>query len=152
MNSDGGYEEAFFRTIAANRTFSLPAEPLDSDVKPTFDAWVGREIASDGASSSTTVETERIKDYSKSVVSRCAKRTFITTSTGYFGLAPKISKSGDLVCIVYGADVAFILRKPEPKLGDVPGSFIGEAYIDGIMQGEYLEKAKDEDFTAFWIK
>jgi hypothetical protein len=150
LDSDGGYEEAFFRTIAANRTFSR--EALDSDVKPMFDAWIGREIASDGASSSTTVETKRIKDYSNSVVSLCAKRTFITTTTGYFGLAPQITKSGDLVCIVYGADVAFILRKPEPELGNVPGSFIGEAYIHGIMQGEYLEKAKDEDFTAFWMK
>lgn len=150
MNSDGGYEEAFFRTIAANRTFSR--EALDSDVKPMFDAWIGREIASDGASSSTTVETKRIKDYSNSVVSLCAKRTFITTTTGCFGLAPQKTKSGDLVCIVYGADVAFILRKPEPGLGDVPGSFIGEAYVHGIMQGEYLEKAKVEDFTAFWMK
>jgi hypothetical protein len=150
LDSDGGYEEAFYRTIAANRTFSR--EALDSDVKPIFDAWIGREIASDGASSSTTVDTKRIKDYSNSVVSLCAKRTFITTTTGYFGLAPQKTKLGDLVCIVYGADVAFILRKPEPELGDVPGSFIGEAYIHGIMQGEYLKKAKDEDFTAFWIK
>ncbi|OSS43193.1 hypothetical protein B5807_12187 [Epicoccum nigrum] len=150
LDSDGGYEEAFFRTIAANRTFSRKA--LDSDVKPIFDAWIGRDIASDGSSSSTTVETKRIKDYSNSVVSLCAKRTFITTTTGYFGLAPQITKLGDLVCIVYGADVAFILRKPEPELGNIPGSFIGEAYIHGIMQGEYLEKAKDEDFTAFWMK
>jgi hypothetical protein len=150
LDSDGGYEEAFCRTIAANRTFSR--EALDSDVKPMFDAWIGREIASDGASSSTTVETKRIKDYSNSVVSLCAKRTFITTTTGYFGLAPQKTKSGDLVCIVYGADVAFILRKPEPGLGNVPGSFIGEAYIHGIMQGEYLKNAKDEDFTAFWMK
>jgi hypothetical protein len=150
LDSDDGSEEAFYRTIAANRTFSR--EALDSDVKPMFDAWIGREIASDGASSSTTVDTKRIKDYSNSVVSLCAKRTFITTTTGYFGLAPQKTKLGDLVCIVYGADVAFILREPEPELGDVPGSFIGEAYIHGIMQGEYLEKAKDEDFTAFWMK
>lgn len=150
LDSDGGSEEAFYRTIAANRTFSR--EALDSDVKPMFDAWIGREIASDGALSSTTVDTKRIKDYSNSVVSLCAKRTFITTTTGYFGLAPQKTKLGDLVCIVYGADVAFILRKPESELGDVPRSFIGEGYIHGIMQGEYLEKAKDEDFTAFWIK
>jgi hypothetical protein len=148
--SDGGYEEAFCRTIAMNRNFGRKA--LDSDVKPIFDAWIGREIASDGASSSKPVDAKTIQDYSNSVVSRCAKRTFITTTTGYFGLAPQKTKAGDLVCIVYGADVAFILRKPEPELGDVPGSFVGEAYIHGIMQGEYLEKAKGEDFTGFWIK
>jgi hypothetical protein len=148
--SDGGYEEAFCRTIAVNRNFDQTA--LDSDVKPIFDAWIGREIASDGASCSKPVDAKRIKDYSYSVLSLCTKRTFITTTTGYFGLAPQKTKAGDLVCIVYGADVAFILRKPEPELGDVPGSFVGEAYIHGIMQGEYLEKAKPEDFTPFWMK
>ena len=126
--------------------------PLDAEVTSIFDAWIGREIASDGASSLKPVDTERIQDYSNSVVSRCLKRTFITTTTGYFGLAPQRTKEGDLVCIVYGADVAFILRQPEPELGDGPGSFVGEAYIHGIMQGEYLEKAKGEDFTGFWIK
>jgi hypothetical protein len=149
-DSDGGYEEAFCRTIAGNRTFGR--EALDSDVKPIFDAWVGREIASDGASCSKPVDAKKIRDYSNSVVSLCAKRTFITTTTGYFGLAPQKTKPGDLACIVYGADVAFILRKPKPELGDVPGSFVGEAYIHGIMQGEYLKKAKGEDFTGFWIK
>jgi hypothetical protein len=149
-DSDGGYEEAFCRTIAVNRNFGGKA--LDSDVKPIFNAWIGREADSDGASCSKPVDAKVIQDYSYSVVSRCAKRTFITTTTGYYGLAPQKTKAGDLVCIVYGADVAFILRKPEPELGNVPGSFVGEAYIHGIMQGEYLEKAKGEDFTGFWIK
>jgi hypothetical protein len=99
--------------------------------------------------SSTTVETKRSKDYSNSIVSLCAKQTFITTTTRYFSLAPQITKLGDLVCIIYRADIAFILRKPKPKLGNVPRSSIREAYIHGIMQEEYLEKGKDKDFTAF---
>jgi hypothetical protein len=149
-DSYGGYEEAFCRTIVANR--SLGKKELVSDVKPVFDAWVGREIPSDGTPSSQLEHARRIQDYSNSVVSRCAKRTFIITTTGYFGLAPQKTKVGDLVCIVYAAEVAFILRKPEPELVDVPGSFVGEAYVNGIMQGEYLEMAKGEEFKGFWLK
>lgn len=150
VDADGGYEEAFCRTLVANRSFGK--EELDFEVKPVFDAWVGRDVSSGGALISELEHTRRSQDYSNSVVSRCAKRTFITTTTGYFGLAPQKTEVGDLVCIVYAAEVAFILRNPEPELGDVPGSFIGEAYIHGIMQGEYLKIAKAEDFTRFWLK
>jgi hypothetical protein len=76
----------------------------------------------------------------------------MTTATGYFGLAPQDTKVGDLVCIVYSAEVAYIFREPEPEDPDVPASFVGEAYIHGIMQGEYLETAKVEDFTRFRLK
>jgi len=147
--SYGGYEEAFCRTLVANRSFDL--KELASKVKPIFDAWVGRDIPSDGVGSKLEHE-KKLQDYNNGAVSRCAKRTFITTTTGYFGLAPQKTRLGDLVCLVYGADAAFILRKPEPELGDIPGSFIGEAYIHGIMQGEYLEIAKGEDFTGLWLK
>ena len=61
----------------------------------------------------------------------------------------------DLVCMLYSGEASFIFRNPSPeleKLEETPGSFIGEAYIPGIMQREYLETAKVEDFTAFWLK
>lgn len=145
-----GYEEAFCRTIIANRDFNK--NKLKSDVKPIFDAWVGREIPSDGPSIPDPEKLQRIQDYSNSAVSRCAKRTFITTKNGRFGLAPQTTKVGDLVCIFYTGEVAYILREPLPELEGTPGSFVGEAYIHGIMQGEYLDTAKGEDFTAFWFK
>lgn len=59
------------------------------------------------------------------------------------------------MCILYSGEAAFILRNPPPeleKLEETSGSFIGEAYVHGIMQGEYLETAKVEDFTGFWLK
>jgi Heterokaryon incompatibility protein (HET) len=143
----GGYEEAFYRTIVANRTFGK--KEFNSDVKPIFDAWVGQ----DGTSPIPKPEhAKRILDYNNSVVSRCVKRAFITTTKGYFGLAPRTTKVGDLVCVVYSGEVVYILRNPEPDGVDTPGSFVGESYIHGIMQGEYLDTAKGEDFTALWLK
>jgi hypothetical protein len=148
--SNGGYEEAFSRSVAANRTFDR--EELGDNVKSVFDTWVDREKTSDGDSNLKPESAKRVQDYSNSVVSRCAKRTFITTTTGYFGLAPQKTNIGDLVCIVYSGAAAYIFRQPEPDVADTPGSFVGEAYVHGIMQGEYLDTAKGEDFTAFWLK
>lgn len=149
-NSQGGNAEAFCRTIVANRTFNK--KELEFEVKSIFSAWISRETPSHGASSSEPDHQKKVLDYNNSVVSRCVKRSFITTKTGYFGLAPQNTKVGDLVCIVYSAEVAYILRKPEPEAGDIPGTFVGEAYVHGIMQGEYLDTARGEDFTGFWLK
>jgi hypothetical protein len=120
-------------------------------VKSVFDTWIDREKASDGASISKSESSKDLQDYSISVASRCAKRAFITTTTGYFGLVPKRTRVGDLVCIVYSAETAYILRKPEAYHADTPGSFVGEAYLHGIMQGEHLDTAKSEDSKVFWV-
>ena len=63
------------------------------------------------------------------------RRPFLSTS-GYVGLLPVHSKPGDLICIIFGAIVPFVLR----KLDNGQYELIGEAYVHGIMDGEYLEK------------
>ncbi|KAK0508999.1 hypothetical protein JMJ35_008370 [Cladonia borealis] len=63
------------------------------------------------------------------------RRPFLSTN-GYVGLLPAHSKRGDLVCIIYGAIVPFVLR----KLDNGKHELIGEAYVHGIMDGEYLKK------------
>jgi hypothetical protein len=148
-DSDGGYKEAFCRTICANRNFAR--KPVEKDVRPIFDAWIGREEPSE-THSTLKPQQEHIKDFNKCVVGRCIKRAFITTTGGRFGLAPMTTLVGDLVCIWYSGAVAYIVREPPPELGAIWGSFVGEAYVHGIMQGEYLEMAKVEDFRPFWLK
>jgi len=145
----GGYAEAFCRTVIANR--SVNSERLKSNVKPAFDAWMGRGLPSDLSSSPEAEKLKFIQSYSFPAVRRCVKRAFITTANGYFGLAPLNTKEGDLVCLLYTGDVAYILRKHALEPGSKPGSFIGEAYVHGIMEGEYLQTAKEADFTAFWV-
>jgi len=70
------------------------------------------------------------------------RRPFISTE-GYVGLVPAHSRPGDIICILYGAIVPFVLRRA------TNGAFklIGEAYVYGIMDGEILERSpKDEIF------
>ncbi|KAH8747572.1 heterokaryon incompatibility protein-domain-containing protein [Hyaloscypha finlandica] len=66
----------------------------------------------------------------------CTGRCFIITQQGYYGLAPLITKQGDLCCVLNGTKVPYILRKSTEQSCY---KLIGEAYIHGFMRGEVAE-------------
>ena len=68
------------------------------------------------------------------------RRPFISTE-GYVGLVPAHSQPNDFICILYGAIVPFVLRRA------INGTFelVGEAYVYGIMDGEFLEGSPKEE-------
>jgi hypothetical protein len=78
----------------------------------------------------------QILDYCFSMRTRMrARRLFISSSCGYIGLGSENILPGDTICIFLGAEVPFILReKPNGQY-----TLIGEAYIHGIMDGEFME-------------
>lgn len=61
-------------------------------------------------------------------------RVLFTTTNGHIGLAPHGTKEGDLVFVILGADVPFVLRPYDDGC-----ELIGEAYVQGIMDGEALQ-------------
>ena len=75
----------------------------------------------------------------------CLNRRFFVTKEGKFGLGPWDAKKGDLVCILLGGSVPFVLRKckkrelrpsrVDPELMGKPEYFklVGESYCDGVM-------------------
>ncbi|KAH8660845.1 hypothetical protein BGZ60DRAFT_381584 [Tricladium varicosporioides] len=72
------------------------------------------------------------------------RRPFLT-SEGYLGLGPASVQQGDIVAIIYGAEVPMVFR----KASGVKYLLIGEAYVDGIMDGEAMEM--DIPLTTFDI-
>ena len=67
-------------------------------------------------------------------------RGFFTTREGYIGLAPSRTTAGDLVCVIKGANVPFILRPTGENY-----FLVGECYCHGIMDGEVMLR-KDLQF------
>lgn len=67
------------------------------------------------------------------------KKPFMSRK-GYVGLGPKIMAQGDLICIRFGAQVPYILRQSQGG----GYTFVGEAYCDGIMDGEFMENSPPE--------
>ena len=53
---------------------------------------------------------------------------------------PRSTTAGDLVCILNGCEVPFILRKTEKDFQN-----IGECHIHGVMHGETASALKDEE-------
>ena len=77
-------------------------------------------------------------------------RRFITTDNGKMGLAPIPTRPGDLVCILFGAAVPFILRAKNSEHYEV----IGQTYIEGYMANdiEYIRRATDIRSQVFWMR
>jgi hypothetical protein len=71
-----------------------------------------------------------------------AGRRLMTTQSGYLGLVPEAAKPGDVVAILYGCNFPVILR---PR-GETY-AMIGEAYVDGIMDGEAMEAQERGEYT-----
>ncbi|PMD51571.1 uncharacterized protein K444DRAFT_545582 [Hyaloscypha bicolor E] len=70
-------------------------------------------------------------------------RRFMITSAGRMGVGPQITKPGDLLCVLLGSYVAFILR----SCGDNFYKLIGDCDVHGIMDGEIIETEKEGQYV-----
>jgi len=75
-------------------------------------------------------------------------RVMISTTTGFLGLAPHGSEEGDMIFVVLGVHVPFVLR----PLSDGTFHLIGEAYMQGIMHGEALSMGFAMDFHDVYLR
>ncbi|KAK3377325.1 heterokaryon incompatibility protein-domain-containing protein [Lasiosphaeria ovina] len=75
---------------------------------------------------------------------RGGKRTLFATDGGGLGLGPSYMQKGDFIAILFGHKAPVILRPVESEWY----SFVGEAYVDGVMDGDAMEEGKinREDF------
>ena len=73
-------------------------------------------------------------------------RLLATTSSGYLGWIPEDSKAGDVVVLFQYAPYPFVLRKRP----DGFYTLIGDAYIQGVMDGEAWPE--DNETEVEWIK
>ena len=66
---------------------------------------------------------------------RCRGRKLFSTLSGHIGVGDVTLEPGDLVCVFLGGRTPFIIRPVDEKY-----KFVGECYLQGIMQGEALEE------------
>jgi hypothetical protein len=65
----------------------------------------------------------------------CTNRRLFQTANGNFGLGPTAARKGDIVVVLFGGDTPYILRPCGTSY-----SFIGQAYVDSLMQGELVDQ------------
>lgn len=66
------------------------------------------------------------------------RRRLFYSKEGYFGVGPAVMQPGDIVCILFGAQVPFILRRKDSRY-----QLVGESYVHGIMYGEAIKMLED---------
>lgn len=75
---------------------------------------------------------------------KAGERLFCTES-GLFGFGSPNVKKGDLVCVFRGAKTAHIVRRvEEPEKQDERYHLVGAAYVHGMMLGEIVYMAVEE--------
>ncbi|KAI0188438.1 heterokaryon incompatibility protein-domain-containing protein [Xylaria flabelliformis] len=131
-NSEEARMEALWRTPLADCDaffgLSQTARPSASArMKASFDAFVEVNALDEKARATAS------KPYLHVMGLQSRQRQIFISSQGYFGLGQDSMATGDLVCLLFGGDSPFILRPSK-----VGYQLIGEAYVHGIMHGEYL--------------
>lgn len=71
---------------------------------------------------------------------RKKSRRLMVTSEGYIGMAPCRARPGDAVVVLFGCSIPLILRREGPR---EEWQLVGEAYVDGFMNGEARRLIKE---------
>ncbi|KAF4955434.1 hypothetical protein FGADI_4544 [Fusarium gaditjirri] len=78
--------------------------------------------------------------YGQAVNNVCRDRQIFTATNCMLGLGPNLLREGDLICVVAGGPVPYILR----PLSDGKFYFVGECYVAGYMFGEAVREWRSQ--------
>lgn len=126
---------AYFRTLTADRT-ALSPRISEGYRRVFFTAFADWSVphSADGYSD---LPASLWAEVSKGIVSIIEDKEMFITAKGYLGLAHESLQVGDVVCILSGGDVPFLLR---PSATDGTFELHSECYVHGVMNGEMVEK------------
>jgi hypothetical protein len=117
--------DAYARTILADHLHVARLPP-----GPSYDGfWTGKApdaYGVEGAELYWKVLWDTLNIYTH-------RRRLGVTENGWMGLVPAMAREGDAVCVLRGCEVPVLLRDDGGRRG---WSFVGEAYVHGIMDGE----------------
>ncbi|KAK9413776.1 hypothetical protein SUNI508_11594 [Seiridium unicorne] len=68
-------------------------------------------------------------------------RTLFNTAGGTIGIGPPNMQKDDMLCVLYGCSYCVVLRKVKQR----HYIFIGPAYVDDAMSGEYVRQEHDDE-------
>ncbi|OCK92463.1 uncharacterized protein K441DRAFT_182571 [Cenococcum geophilum 1.58] len=72
----------------------------------------------------------------------CNNRKFFTTAKGRYGLSPYTIQKGDICCVLFGAEIPFILRPTNTKSHY---RLVGGCYIHGTVKTLYNDAGRTAD-------
>lgn len=97
-------------------------------------------------------------DYELCLKPGIGKRCLFVSKSGFVGTCVPESCVGDIIAILFGSPVPFILRpitQTGPETGRKVHAIVGGSYVGGIMSGEMVDELYCEDLmdsTTFFIQ
>ncbi len=90
----------------------------------------------------------------KVLLSTISHRRFLITESGIPGLGPRDTRQGDVIAILAGGRVPYVLRRSPNQMKQSLNlySFVGECYVDGVMYGEIMERPNPPPFDEIWLE
>ncbi|KAF5661391.1 heterokaryon incompatibility protein [Fusarium heterosporum] len=133
--TDNDWKNAFWRTMIGDAL--------------TYDERVTRRAVSEDASLfDQFLNSYEWNDAAESLRSMVLNQSFFITKSGYLGIGPPHIRDGDVVSVLLGSRVPFILRPAQGDMTKIGGrngfSFIGDSYVHGIMDGELFPSSEDK--------
>ena len=95
--------------------------------------WELLETSNDTLSPS---QSARKNEMNVALKSAAGCRRFCWTTGGRMGIFPAATRVGDLVCVLFGGQVLYVLRGADHNHFE----FVGECYIHGLMDGEAFKQ------------
>ena len=85
------------------------------------------------------------------------RRLMLTAQRNILGLVPDDADQGDCICILFGCSVPVVLREARhiPTSDKDKGThfeFVGECYVDGMMDGEAVEAVTAKEYQTFELR
>jgi hypothetical protein len=85
--------------------------------------------------------TVYMKERALCSVNAMVGRRVVVLGDGWVGLGPAAAREGDVVVVLFGGVVPFVLRPVERDDGGRCWRLVGECFVPGLMQGEAVERA-----------
>jgi hypothetical protein len=116
--------------------------PLEVQRSATTDLAYGNQLAQVTAvEGSSDIRENRATLYRERLLQMRGRHPFLS-KYGYVGIGSSFVQTGDLIVVLTGATLPFIVRPEGDKF-----AFLGECYCDGIMDGEIVGKRDIETIT-----
>lgn len=142
--------DAFWRTLIRNYDGTEkppPASVGTTHFRPWFRACLGgfTEFFVAKGKEHATHGPRPVDTFNNWVNRASIGSSIFRTNKGYIGTGSRYARPKDLVCVLFGGQTPFILRRDEERY-----RFISDCYVYGIMEGEALDFGLEE--TTFALK
>ncbi|KAI1136855.1 HET-domain-containing protein [Hypoxylon sp. FL0543] len=151
-------KEPFWRALISNKRFASGYDIAPASYEAMYLSL--RDASAEGDDSNTDITRDQQNEYMRSLESKLGKKSFFTTKSGFIGTCVPDSRKGDIIAILFGSPVPFVLR-PRSDTVQVEGaerpthSLVGASYVSGIMSGEMVDELYCEDLMdsmTFFIR